>query len=295
MPRIRTIKPEFFRSPSTAGASFPARILFEAMWCWADDYGIGETNINGLLGFAFCDDDGIDAAELQRLLTEVQCNYEVVFYSHRGRYYYAVPTWDEHQKNERRARKMQPLPTDSESTPDLRFQASAQLHGSSVQLCGSSAPGTGEQGNRGTGEERSSSAKPPREDVESLCTHLQERIIANGGRATISEKWRTEARLLIDNDNVELDQAHRLIDWCQADSFWHTNILSMPKFRQQYAQLLMKARASERPPGRGAAGLTPREHEIAQAELLKEHPDEELLRRAGLGPTTHLRAITGGH
>lgn len=162
MPRIRTIKPEFFRSPSTAGASFAARILFEAMWCWADDYGIGETNINGLLGFAFCDDDGIDAAELQRLLTEVQCNYEVVFYIHRGRYYYAVPTWDEHQKNERRARKMQPLPTDPESAPDLRFKASEELHGTSVQSHGSSAPGTGEQGNRGTGEKTSTTAAPPK-------------------------------------------------------------------------------------------------------------------------------------
>jgi hypothetical protein len=152
-----------------------------------------------------------------------------------------------------------------------------------------------EQRNRGTEDKRSSSAKPPRKDVESLCTHLLERIIANGGRATISEKWRTEARLLIDNDNVELEQAHRLIDWCQADSFWHTNILSMPKFRQQYAQLLMKARASERPAGRTPSGLTNKEREIAEAELLKEHPDEELLRRAGLMPTTHLRAINGGH
>ena len=151
-------------------------------------------------------------------------------------------------------------------------------------------------GSNSSSKNSSSSAMPPREDVDSLCSHLLDKITGNGGKATITEKWRNEARLLLDADKVELDVAHRLIDWCQDDPFWHTNILSMTKFRQQYQQLLLKARAQqrERPPGRTATGLTPREMEIARAELLKENPNQALLEHAGLGQANHLRAIEGG-
>ncbi|WP_143545308.1 hypothetical protein [Rhodococcus sp. 15-649-2-2] len=101
--------------------------------------------------------------------------------------------------------------------------------------------------------------------------------------------------MLIDRDAVDIEVAHRLIDWCQDDSFWHSNILSMPKFREKYQQLLLKARStSARPSGRGSSGLTPREMEIANAELLKEHPDQSILERAGLSTPTTLRAINGG-
>ena len=47
--------------------------------------------------------------------------------------------------------------------------------------------------------------------------------------------------------------------------------------------------------GRSASGLTNREREIAQAELLKENPNQEILRHAGLATPTHLRAIDGGN
>lgn len=98
-------------------------------------------------------------------------------------------------------------------------------------------------------EERTlSSAKPPRrktepyrEDVEALCNRLRDRIVENGSKATVTDKWRTEARLLLDRDDRDFDKAMRLIDWCQADSFWKANVLSMAKFRAQYDQLRLKA------------------------------------------------------
>ncbi|SED52029.1 hypothetical protein SAMN04490240_4095 [Rhodococcus pyridinivorans] len=167
MPRIRTVKPEFFRSPSTAKASFPARILFEAMWCWADDFGIGETNLYGLLGFAFCDEDQITVSELQSLLSEVHYAYDVTFYEVDGRQFFAIPTWDNHQKTQRRAGRRNPNPDHPNARPDLRFQGSKEkrgtsesTQGSSERTQGNSFPGTGEQGNRGTGEQKRASASP---------------------------------------------------------------------------------------------------------------------------------------
>ena len=152
MPRIRTFKPEFFRSPDTAKASPRARLLYMALWSWADDEGVGETNIYGLLGFAFPDSDELSAAEIQSLLKEIRGSFGVLFYQHHGRYFYAVPSWNEHQKTERRANARHPKPDDPESVPDLRFEAAEDLRGNSAATQGSSALVTGEPGNIGTGE-----------------------------------------------------------------------------------------------------------------------------------------------
>ncbi len=252
--RIRTMKPEFFTSPSTAKASFKARILFAAMWCWADDYGVGETNLNGLLGFAFPEDDQITREEIQSLCKEIATAYEVVFYEVRGRRFFAIPSWDEHQKTQRRASRRNPTPDDPDSVPDQRIcspsAACLTTQGNSLRTQGETPSGTGEQGNRGT---VSSSAPPPapaaappakeslREDIEQLCTRLHDRILANGSKATVTAKWRKEARLLLDADGVELDKALNLIDWCQQDPFWKSNVLSMPTFRAKYDQLRLKA------------------------------------------------------
>jgi hypothetical protein len=82
---------------------------------------------------------------------------------------------------------------------------------------------------------------PPRSDVDALCSRLLQRIHANGSKGSITKRWRTEARLLIDRDKRPIDEAERLIDWAAADSFWKSNILSMPTFRAKYDQLRLQA------------------------------------------------------
>lgn len=94
-------------------------------------------------------------------------------------------------------------------------------------------------------EEISSAIEDPRPEVISLCTRLADHIEANGAkRPTIGKAWHDSARLLIDRDHRDLPEAERLIDWCQADEFWRTNILSMSKFRAQYDQLKLKSNTS---------------------------------------------------
>lgn len=122
----------------------------------------------------------------------------------------------------------------------------------------------------------SSSAAPPREDVESLCRHLHDRLVGNGCRVTITDSWRTEARLLLDRDHRDLAEAHRLIDWCQDDPFWRPNIGGMPKFRKQYDQLRLKAQ-SEGTALRLVSGGTnrvPTTSQRVQAALAYLEPEE---------------------
>ena len=246
MPRIRTIKPEFFDSPSTASASFEARLFFIALWCWADDYGVGTANPGQLIAFAFPNDNIETRTEFPRLRTEVADSFGVQWYEVNGRPFYAIPSWENHQKNERRAVKRNP-------PPDQGIPSRAEMRGSSVQLSGRSGTGkgTGEQGNRGKGTEEKESATHssseiahaiPRPELDHLCNLLADLIAANGSkRPTVGKRWIQACRLLIDRDGRTVDQVENAIRWCQADEFWRTNILSMPKLREKYDQLRLAA------------------------------------------------------
>lgn len=189
MPRIRTIKPEFFISPDTASVSHTARLLYIAMWCMADDYGKGEFNMLQLRAFAFPEDDPwLDKTleesgetlgkEFQSLCKEVVNGYGIKVYKHRGRTFYAIPSWDAHQKTQRRAKSKNPDHDDPESAPDQRFHpeqgTSEEKQGSSESTQGKSTLGTGnrEQGNRGSNNDQQvdrplnpSPGKPPIPDT----------------------------------------------------------------------------------------------------------------------------------
>lgn len=103
-----------------------------------------------------------------------------------------------------------------------------------------------------TSEQKSSDPTPPAEpkppkprriDVERLVDRLRTRLVENGIKVpTGFERWRDQARWLIDIDKRDLDQALRLIDWATSHHFWCVNIQSMDKFRKQYDKLLTQAR-----------------------------------------------------
>jgi hypothetical protein len=178
MPRIRTIKPEFWDSPDTDRASAVARLLFIAMWNWADDSGRGSANLKELEGFAFPNDDveelsGGICRSFRHALAEVRDCYGVVFYKVAGRPYFEIPSWRRHQRNERVAKGKHPVAADGEpwdfmgpnqgrgGTSDTLRRDAAEPDRAASEAVGSSGTGTGEQGNRGTG----TTSAPPPEDA----------------------------------------------------------------------------------------------------------------------------------
>lgn len=162
MPRIRTVKPEFWDSPSTARASAVARLAFIGMWNWADDFGRGTANLKELEGFIFPNDDisilsGGTSENFRRVVAEVSECFGVVFYTVKGRPYYAIPSWEQHQRNEKRATGKHPGPEHAD-TPltcgnTTNYGSSENFRHTNTETPRSSGLGTGEQGNRGTGEE----------------------------------------------------------------------------------------------------------------------------------------------
>lgn len=165
MPRIRTIKPEFWSSPDVAKASAVARLAYIGMWNWADDYGRGTLNLKELEGFIFPNDDikelSVGTSEnFRRVVKEVVDTFGIIIYEVHGRTYYAIPTWADHQRTERKAKSKYPAPEDGENVSDQWSDGSSYtfLRTASevpTQGVGSSRKpehrnrGTGEQGNRG--------------------------------------------------------------------------------------------------------------------------------------------------
>lgn len=124
MPRIRSLKPRFWDSPDTAKADLAPRLLFMAMWNWADDSGRGTANLKELEAFAFPNDDVTqlprrsrgNSAAVWRNFAEVfweavQC-YGVDLYEVGGRRYYEISSFRDHQSKNFRADSSLPGPAD---------------------------------------------------------------------------------------------------------------------------------------------------------------------------------------
>jgi hypothetical protein len=169
--RIRSIKPEFWSSPGIEELDPKWRLLFIAMWQWADDYGRGTAEPRELMGFAFPRDENMTVGEFRRGLGGIHRVFGVKFYHFSKRPYYAIPSWEKHQKIDKRAKASKyPDPDDGvEFDPEngqvidhspVSSMGSSEDSGGSAGLSGNSGAGTGEQGNRGTGEQRKDLAHP---------------------------------------------------------------------------------------------------------------------------------------
>lgn len=151
MARIRSIKPEFWSSPGIEETDPYARLLYIAMWTWADDNGVGVANPRELLGFAFPLDEEITVADVRRWLVEIRRVFEVKFYTVKGRQYFSIPSWEQHQKFDRRSKGKHPGPDEAETPSDVgKHPDSTESHESTPNARRDSVAGTGEQGNRGT-------------------------------------------------------------------------------------------------------------------------------------------------
>ena len=168
MPRIRTIKPEFWSSPDTAQASPLARLTYIAMWNWADDYGRGTLNLKELEGFIFPNDDVSTLAAgtsdtsagtsytFRRVVQEVVNAFGLTIYEVDRRTYYAIPSWSSHQRTERKAKSKYPAPEDGKNITDQWSDGTSDTFRRTAQEVPAQSGGKTrkpEHRNRGTGEQ----------------------------------------------------------------------------------------------------------------------------------------------
>lgn len=86
----------------------------------------------------------------------------------------------------------------------------------------------------------------PRPEIDALLDLLDSEIVSNGSKPPArTQKNRDAIRLMLDRDGRTVEQIENAIRWCQADSFWRSNILSAVKLREKYDQLRLTAQRQQ--------------------------------------------------
>lgn len=306
MPRIRTIKPEFYSSPGIETISPWARLLYIAMWNWADDAGRGTCNLLELRGFAFPYDEATEdvgtSEGFRRVVAEVRDHFEVTFYKVDGRPYYAIPTWKKHQRIERTAQARYPAPEEGEpwdpSPTDQRSDGTSDnLRPPATELAtvskeapttsgtGTGEVGTGEQGKleEGTGETNPSGslggasaaraparAREPSKAKSTRGTRLPADFSPTDAMAAwVSATcpgvdWRRANEKFVNYWTAKTGAQATKLDW---PATWRNWMLSEQERAERFAP-----RPSSLQPRISAA-----DRSVAEAELLKDHPDPQFL------------------
>lgn len=97
MPRIRSVKPEFYTHPDNVAVSIPARLLYLSLFNQADDEGRLRDQPRIIGALAFGDEDKVNP---ERLLSELASCPEprILRYEDSGKRYIQVLNFTKHQK-----------------------------------------------------------------------------------------------------------------------------------------------------------------------------------------------------
>ena len=110
---------------------------------------------------------------------------------------------------------------------------------------------------------RPAKPRPPvRPEAEAAARRLLDRICHNFPASTLArlpesakrdraQKWADAFRLLRERDGHSWEEINAMVDWCQGDPFWKSNILSGDKLREKWDQLVAR-RAGGAGAGAGA-------------------------------------------
>lgn len=141
MARIRSIKPEFFRSITIATLSFGARLTFEGLWCYADDQGRYRYEPGLLKGDVWPLDQQVTAEHVAGWVDEQLDAGLLCEYSSGGRRYLHIVNWLEHQviknpsqpkwpacpRDQHGGRSTPALPQDSPSPTPLEVEVEVEV------------------------------------------------------------------------------------------------------------------------------------------------------------------------
>lgn len=108
MARNRIIKPEFWSDAKTGRLSFGARLLYIAMWNFADDYGTISANPRRLLGDVFENDEAVNIENVISWLAEIEAQGMIVKYTAKEKDWYEIPKFNDHQKGFHKSERKNP-------------------------------------------------------------------------------------------------------------------------------------------------------------------------------------------
>lgn len=160
--RIRCTKPEFWRSHRIASVSWDARLVLKGLESYVDDNGVGKDDVELIIGDLFQRDlirepsrtlarvsEGISELHQAGLLWRYESDGADLFY---------IAFWESVQRVDKPQSGRFPRPDGTMNYKDSEIRENGTNPREPSRHV---APGTGEQGNRGTGEEETSSPAAP--------------------------------------------------------------------------------------------------------------------------------------
>lgn len=97
MPRIRTIKPDFWIDENIARLKRDERLLFIGLWNLADDQGVFKSNTAYIKGQLFSYDEELRISTVEQWLASLTKALMIVPFTFKGESYYVIRTFNEHQ------------------------------------------------------------------------------------------------------------------------------------------------------------------------------------------------------
>lgn len=156
--RIRSTKPEFWRSRTVASVDWDARLVLKGLESYVDDNGVGKDDIALVVGDVFPRDMLASPRETVARVSEAIGSLHraglIWRYEVDGTPLLYVSSWESVQRIDKPGKGRLPRP---DGTLDY---GSSIIRESVASPRETLAPGTGEQGNRGTGENNSRPAEP---------------------------------------------------------------------------------------------------------------------------------------
>ena len=250
--RIRSTKPEFWKSRRIASVSWDARLVLKGLESYVDDNGVGIDDIELIVTDVFPRDmfakGSETVARVSEAITELHQAGLVHRYTTKSDHLLYISWWESIQRIDKPGKGRNPRPDGTWNYRDSEIREGV------VSPPETLAPGTGEQGNRGTEEQGTSSSDADASDAEApkpelefsdatqwLCSHLADKIKSNGNKVgSVGVRWHQAMERLQRIDGYTPDQIMQVIDWCQQDEFWQGNILSAVKLREKFDQLKTK-------------------------------------------------------
>ncbi|UZF57690.1 hypothetical protein LH935_06810 [Gordonia polyisoprenivorans] len=239
--RIRSTKPEFWRSKTIAALPWDVRLVLKGIESYVDDNGVGKDDIALIAADVFPRDLSANPPEtlarLSEAISQLSRGGLVTRYEWEGDDFIYVERWKELQRIDKPTKGRFPRPdgTMNYADPVIRenYRNPREDFGNPPEKV---APGTGEQGNRGTGENTPPVPAQPHQGAgdskavarmrELNATSLSAAAI---GVARAYDEWagngvdsktRDEVARVVDRLMADNISAHQIADGIKA---WHAS------------------------------------------------------------------------
>lgn len=142
MARNRIIKPEFWADAKVGKLSFGARLLYIAMWNFADDYGIISASPRRLLGEAFENDETVNIDDVNKFLSEIEQQGQIKRYIANEKEWFEIVHFADHQRISHKSTRVNPKPS-GDSPATLRQDTGPNVNGNGNDNGNGCAPAAG--------------------------------------------------------------------------------------------------------------------------------------------------------